>query len=104
MRLSVCYPDAFLSDTLPTIGGRCASRRLFLNVSARDQCLVIIAHLFLASLTNRRGVQSEEKQLLCDPLRMPTVVIVCTCCPVGDRAGGWSSRPGRVLAHLLLTM
>jgi len=26
-----------------------------------------------------------------DPLRMPTLVIICTCCSVGVRAGGWSS-------------
>ena len=43
MLSSVCYPDAFLSDTLPTIGRIRASRRLLLKVSARDQCLVIIA-------------------------------------------------------------
>ena len=35
---------------------------------------------------------------------MPTLVIVSTCCSVGVRAGQWSSRPGRVLAHLWISV
>ena len=31
-RSSVCYPDAFLSDRLPTIGGRCASHIIWQTV------------------------------------------------------------------------
>ncbi len=41
-----------------------ASRRVFLNVSARDQCLVNIAHLFLASFTKKTVWSNASKWVL----------------------------------------
>src|SRR5260221_467916 len=50
------------------------------------------------------GQEEADSLLLCDPLRMPILVIVFTCCSVGIRAGRWSSRLGRVLAHVWVSV
>ena len=52
-----------------------------------------------SGLPNRGSLPSPEGQL-----RMPPRVIASTCCSLRVRAGACSSRPGRVLAHLWVSV